>query len=80
MKAREAAMARKAGIKKGDTVKINPNRLLKSFAYLKNRIYTVSNLQQRGNEYYAILSPGYLYINTRALIKLTGRVISIERR
>ena len=67
-------MTRKAGIKrKGDTVKINPNRLLKSFTYLKNRVYIVSNIQRRGNEHYAILSPSGLYINTRALIKLTGR-------
>jgi len=66
-------MARKAGIKKDDLVKINPSRLLKSFAYLKNRIYKVSNLQQRGNELYAILNPGYLYINVKALQKIRTR-------
>ena len=71
MKARKAAMARKAGkIRKGDIVKINPFRLLKSFDYLKDRVYIVSNLQQRGNEHYAILNPGYLYINVKALQKI----------
>ena len=64
-------MARKAGkIRKGDIVKINPFRLLKSFDYLKDRVYIVSNLQQRGNEHYAILNPGYLYINVKALQKI----------
>ena len=58
-------------IKKGDRVKINSSKLLKSFGYLKDRVFIVSKITKRGNNIYATLSPSdYLQVNIRALIKL----------
>ena len=53
----------------GQKVKIKEERLLKSFSYLKGRIYTIRNLQKRGSEIYAILDPP-LYVNIKALEKI----------
>jgi len=49
-------------IKKGDKVKIREDRLMKAYHYLKDTVYTVKNLQRRGNQIYVMFYLILLYM------------------